>query len=216
MSKITDKEKNELLEIIDNAGLYRLKSMEEFSVYLDKCMDGFENNALFTYLCGGTFRKDIVKQIFYSSYCAASGNAITYADSEELNSCAVWIPSGILQTNLTEFFKSGESALLKMGGFPLITRVLSYEISVKGMKNSLTNHNEWYLYNYECTPDYDNNEVFTRMVKPVVSYAWKTGRACYIECSVESRIDALMKMGFHIVDTITIPKTDIKLYGMMV
>ena len=216
MNKISDNEKIELSQIIDDAGLFRLHSADEFGAYLDRCMDGYRNNPLFSYFCKGNFNSAIVRQIFYSSYCASMGNSVSYCDSEEKNSCAVWIPSGIVQTNFKEFFKSGGAALLKMGGPSLIMRIIRYELTVKGLKDAHTNHNDWYLYNYECAPEFDNDETFIKMVKPVVDNAWKTGRACYIEVSVESRIPALMKMGFHIVGTVQIPNTSIKLYGMIV
>lgn len=216
MGKITEQERTQFAHIIEDSGLYRLKSSDEFDTYLDHCMDGFANNPLFTFLSGGDFNPDIVKSTMGLSVHTAFDYSISYADSPELNACAVWIPSGIYFSDFREFAKRIESALPLIGGVAAAKRIFNYIVSVGNMKRRITNHNDWYLYNYECAPEFDNDEMFMKMLEPAVNYAWSTGRACYVESSLESRMSAYIKMGFHIVDQITIPGSNIKIYGMMV
>ena len=216
MGKITEQERTQLAHIIEDSGLYRLKSSDEFDTYLDHCMDGFANNPLFTFLSGGDFNPDIVKSTMGLSVHTAFDYSISYADSPELNACAVWIPSGIYFSNLTKYAQGIGKSLPGIGGVPTAKKIMNYVLNVSNMKNRITNHNDWYLYNYECTPEFDNDETFTKMLEPAVNYAWSTGRACYVESSIESRMSSYMKMGFHIVDEITIPNSNVKIYGMMV
>lgn len=216
MGKITEQETRQLASIIEKEGFYSVKSSASFKRYLDNAIEGFRNNELFTHLSGGTFDENVVKEILLSSYSAVAETSLTYADSPELNACAVWVPSGVFRANFRDFFSSGGNSLIKIGGPELLYRIIKYEKPIMDMKKALTNHNEWYLYNYECKPEVDSEEMFIKMVKPVVDYAWKTGRSCYVESSLESRISPLLKMGFHFVDKITVPKTNITVYSLMV
>lgn len=216
MGKITEQERIQLSQIIEDSGLYRLKSPEEFDAYIGHCMDGFAKNPLFTFLSGGAFSSEIVKVTMGLSVETAFEHSISYADSSDLNACAVWIPSGIYFSNLTDYVKKMKQSLPEIGGIPTIRKALNYFLNVSTMKSRITNHNDWYLYNYECTPEFDNDETFCKMLEPVVNYAWSTGRACYVESSVESRMPSYIKMGFHIVDQITVPGSNVKIYGMMV
>lgn len=215
MSKISEEEKENLKKIIKSAGLHTISSTEEFEKCLDNCMEGFLNNPLYAHICGKEADPTIIKEIFSISYRAVEKNAITYADSPSLNAFAVWIPSGVNQTDFKKFFSEGISSLPKLGGLSIFPRILRYETAVSGMKKSLTNHNDWYLYCCQSRPN-PTEDYFIKLVSPVAIQAWKTGRACYVELNEKSKISALRKLGFHIVDEITIPQTNIKLYGMMV
>lgn len=216
MNKITEAERQQLKQIITDAGLHIISSADEYNVFLNNSMEGYSKSPLFAYLCGGTFDADLVRNILLASYRATSENSISYSDSEALNSCAIWIPSGVNNSILSDFFKTIGPSLMKIGGLPLVMRVIRYESAVGSMKSQLTNHNDWYLYNYECNNESDNDEIYRKMIKPVVEYAWSAGRACYLESVIESRIAVLMKMGFHIVDTLDVPNGDFKIFGMMV
>lgn len=216
MGKITENERIQFGNIIEEAGLYRLKSVEEFDTYLDNSMDGFAQSPLFAHLSGGNFTPQIVKSTMGLSLRAIFEQSITYADSPELNACAVWIPSGINFSSYTSYIKELNTILPLIGGISGAKRIIDYILAVNGMKRNITNHNDWYLYNYECSPSVNNDELITKMLKPFVSYAWSAGRTCYLESSIESRMPSLMKMGFHIVDQITVSGTHIKIYGMMV
>lgn len=216
MGKITENEKRQLAKIIEDKGFYTIKSTASFNRYIDNVIDGYRNNDLYTYICGGHFDERIVKEILLSSYSVAADSAIAYADSPALNACAVWIPSGIVRANLHNFIKNGGTNLIKYGGPELILRVIKYVKLISDMKKVHTRHNDWYLFNYECKPEADSEELFINLIKPVVDYAWTTGRSCYAEATLESRISGYLKMGFHFVDKAKISKTDITMYSMMV
>lgn len=216
MGKISEEEKKKLASIIEEKGFYPVKSTEAFEKYLDNSIEGFKNNSLFSYICGGEFDVNTVKALMCTSYSVVVNTAIAYADSPELNSCAVWIPSGVFRDNFKDFFAAGGVSMFKNSGKLFTKRLLDYEKSVNNMKRNHTNHNDYYLFNYECSPKVDSTELFSQMVKPVVDYAWNTGRTCYVELSIEARINALLKMGFHIADKVRFPKEDITVYGMMV
>ena len=124
MSKITDAEKRQLADIIEKKGFYPIKSTTSFNRYIDNVIDGYRNNDLYTYICGGHFDERIVKEILLSSYSVAADSAIAYADSPALNACAVWIPSGIVRANLRNFIKNGGANLIRYGGLELILRLL--------------------------------------------------------------------------------------------
>lgn len=216
MSKITDAEKRQLADIIEKKGFYTIKSTASFNRYIDNVIEGYRNNDLYTYICGGKFDENIVREILLSSYSVVENWAIAYADSPELNACAVWIPSGILRANIRNFIKNGGANLIRYGGLELILRLLRYEKLTSDMKKAHTKHNDWYLFNYECTPEADSEKLFVELIKPVVDYAWTTGRSCYAEATLDSRIAGYLKMGFHFVDKAKIGKTDITIYSMMV
>lgn len=216
MGRITEEEKQRLSDSIDAAGLYRITSQEEFEKFIDNSMEGYARNPLFKYVTGDSFDPSIVREILGFSYTVLTKECIAYADSPELNAGALWVPSNLSTESIFDFFKNSASTLKKLGGLSLILRAVRYESRIVGMKNRLTNQNDWYLYNYESCPEYDNDETVIRMLKPVVEYAWTSGRACYMENSIDTRVTPLMKLGFHIVDTITIPKTQIQIHGMMV
>lgn len=216
MGKISENEKKQLASIIESEGFFPIKSTNAFNQYFDNSIEGFKNNPLYSYICGGQFDEHLVRYLVCTSYSVILNNAIAYADSPDLNSCAVWIPSGVFWDNFRDFFRNGGTSMFKTGGKLFTKRLFDYEKSMNAMKNNLTNHNDYYLFVYECNPVIDSPELFSRMVKPVVDHAWNTGRSCYVELSLDSRINALLKMGFHIADKVKFPTDDITVYGMMV
>lgn len=215
MNVISEAEINGLDKVIEEAGLYRVRSAEEFDAYVDNCMEGFDNRLLFSYICGGEFDEEIFRTLLCACYRSIE-NVYVYADSKNLNSCIMWIPSGIKINDILRGFKSAKSSFKKIGGMYILPNLIAYENAIKSTQKYINKKNSWLMFNYGCKKELNTDETFIKMMKPVVDYAWVTGRACYTGCSNESKMPPLRKLGFHIVDTVTFSKANIRMYGMMV
>ena len=209
-------EQKALRKFIKGKGLYVVEDVNEYAECMEKYIEGYATNPIFNYICGGEFNKEICAGIFKISVSAMGENSVIYADSKEMNACAVWFPSGAYSVKLLDFFRCGGSDIIKLGGFSLVKRIIKYELYVSALKGKQTNHNDWYLFSYENVANKDTDEMLKLLISPAVEFAWKNQRAIYAECAKPDQLAACRKIGFHISDQKKIPGTDITLSSIMV
>lgn len=213
---ITAEECEGLKQAVEAAGLYLIENNEEFETCIERCLKGNSHNDSFEYICGGNYNVDMVKSFVLTEFELIRSSGIIYADSKDLNAIAVWLPAEAKNVNIRAFVRSAIGTFREYGNFTAFLNIIRYQRATKAMRRNQTNGNDWYLSLYQCGLGNYDAQMFYKMFKPVVDYAWKSNRACYMECANEAGVPPCRSVGFHIIDQTAIPKSNIKVYAMMV
>ena len=92
--------------IIKKAGLY-LVPKERLGELADVAMDAYQDYPLHNWFSGGTYDPKASRIIMDISLKTMTEDAVIYADSEELNGFAVWLPLGFTGSKTLPFLMNG-------------------------------------------------------------------------------------------------------------
>ena len=123
--------------VIEKAGLYivpenRIKELASVAA------DAYRDYPLHNWFLGGKYDEYVSEKIMEISLKTMSNDAVIYADSEEMNGFAVWLPFGFTGNKTLPFLANGGLRLFLHSGFGLVGRLLTYEnYAMKLKTNSL-------------------------------------------------------------------------------
>ena len=118
---------------IERAGLYLVQE-KDIDRLAEVAADAYEGYPLHNWLTGGKYDKKASKLIMQISLKAMTKDAVIYADSEEINGFAVWIPQGFTGNETLPFIINGGLELILHSGLGIIGRLLTYETYAMKLK----------------------------------------------------------------------------------
>ena len=133
-------------KIIEKAGLYIVKE-SDLERLADVATDAYVDYPLHNWLTKGKYDRTASKLIMQITLKTMTKDAVIYADSEEMNGFAVWIPFGFTGSKTLPFLFSGGLKLILHSGLGIIGRLLTYETYAMNLKKEYTDNYDWYLYN---------------------------------------------------------------------
>ena len=131
---------------IEKAGLYIVKK-NEIDRLATVAADAYRDYPLHNWLTKGKYDAKASDLIMKISLKTMTEDAVIYADSEEINGFAVWLPFGFEGSKTLPFLFNGGLKLILHSGFVIIGRLLTYEKYAMNLKKQFTNNYDWYLYN---------------------------------------------------------------------
>ncbi|MBR5867437.1 MAG: hypothetical protein IKZ04_05960, partial [Spirochaetaceae bacterium] len=96
---------------IEKAGLYIIKK-EDLDLLSDIAADAYQDYPLHNWFTKGKYDKNASKLIMQISLRTMTEDAVIYADSEEMNGFAVWLPFGFSGSKTLPFLWSGGLKLI--------------------------------------------------------------------------------------------------------
>jgi ribosomal protein S18 acetylase RimI-like enzyme len=142
-------------------------------------------------------------------------DAVIYADSEELNGFAVWIPFGFTGNKTMPFLMNGGMKLVFHAGFGFIGRLLTYENYAMNLKKEFTDHYDWYLYNLSVKRDAQGKGIAGKLMRPMLRFCDDERMVAYLETNKESNVGLYRHYGFDLMKEELIPKTPVTHYAMV-
>ena len=138
--------------VIEKAGLYivpenRIKELASVAA------DAYRDYPLHNWFLGGKYDEYVSEKIMEISLRTMSDDGVIYADSEELNGFAVWLPMGFDGTKVLPFLTNGGLNFILHSGFSIIRRLITYETYAMNLKKEFTDNYDWYLYNLSIRKD---------------------------------------------------------------
>ncbi len=215
MASRIPKNVNEIKDVLRQEGLYLIENDEDLDRALDVMVDFYDGDALFTWFCGGEYDKRTTRNILRSGICSMQ-NTIVYADSEEINAVAAWIPPGNRSISVIPYLKNGGFELYRDKGLSIARRLLRYQGYASRMRKNITGKRDWFLFAYAVDPGKDVNEYSQKILRPVTRYGWEQGEACYSEVNSDRGISFMRAAGFQVRDQGKVPGGRINHYGVMV
>ena len=196
------------------AGLYIVpeERLEELS---EAAADAYQDYPLHNWLTKGIYDPVASKLIMQTTLAAMKDDAVIYADSEELNGFAVWIPMGFTGSKTIPFLKNGGMKLLLHSGLGIIGKLLTYETFAMKLKKKYTGHIDWYLYNLSVRKDAQGKGIAKKLLQPMLTFCDDEKMLVYLETNKESNVSLYERFKFELRETNMIPGSSIRHYSMV-
>jgi ribosomal protein S18 acetylase RimI-like enzyme len=142
-------------------------------------------------------------------------DAVIYADSEEINGFAVWLPFGFTGSKTLPFLMNGGLSLILHSGPDIIGRLLTYETYAMNLKKEFTEHYDWYLYNLSIKKDAQGKGVASKLLRPMLQFCDNERMVTYLETNKEANVGLYRHYGFELMKEERIPKSTVMHYAMV-
>ena len=201
-------------KVIEKAGLYIVEK-KDLERLAEVAADAYEDYPLHNWFTKGKYDKKASKLIMLISLKTMIEDAIIYADSEELNGFAVWLPFGFTGSKTFPFLFNGGLKLILHSGLGIIGRLLTYETYAMNLKKDFTDNYDWYLYNLSVRKNAQGKGIASKLLRPMLDFCDKEKMIAYLETNKESNVGLYNHYGFELKKEEVIPKTIVTHYAMV-
>ena len=201
-------------KIIERAGLYIIKK-DDLDRLADIAADAYKDYPLHNWFTGGKYDEKASKLIMQISLNTMTEDAVIYADSEEMNGFAVWLPIGFTGSKTVPFLVNGGLELILHSGPGIIGRLLTYENYAMNLKKGFTDNYDWYLYNLSIKKDAQGKGIASKLLRPMLQFCDDEKMVAYLETNKESNVGLYKHYGFDLMKEELIPKTPVTHYSMV-
>ena len=130
---------------IERAGLHIVQK-KDLDRLAEIAADAYLDYPLHNWFTKGKYDATASKLIMQISLKTMTEDSVIYADSEEMNGFAVWLPFGFSGSKTMPFLLNGGLKLIFHSGLGIIGRLLTYENYAMNLKKEFTD-------NYDCIMD---------------------------------------------------------------
>ena len=199
---------------IEEAGLYIVQKKE-----LDRlaavAADAYRDYPLHNWLTKGKYDAKASELIMQISLKTMTEDAVIYADSEEINGFAVWLPFGFTGSKTLPFLMNGGLSLILHSGLGIIGRLLTYETYAMNLKKEFTENYDWYLYNLSIKKDAQGRGLASKLMRPMLQFCDDERMVAYLETNKEANVGLYRHYGFDLMKEELIPKSTVTHYAMV-
>ena len=199
---------------IEKAGLY-LVEKKDLDRLADVAADAYRDYPLHNWLTGGKYDATASKLIMQISLRTMTEDAIIYADSEEINGFAAWLPFGFTGNKTMPFLLNGGLRLILHSGLGIIGRLLTYESYAMNLKKEYTDNYDWYLYNLSIKKDAQGKGIASKLMRPMLEFCDDERMVAYLETNKEANVGLYRHYGFELKREELIPDSPVMHYSMV-
>ena len=199
---------------IKKAGLY-LVTKADLDRLAEVAADAYCDYPLHNWFTNGTYDKIASKLIMQISLRTMTEDAVMYADSEEINGFAVWLPFGFTGSTTLPFLLNGGLKLILHSGPGIIGRLLAYETYAMNLKKEFTDHYDWYLYNLSIKKDAQGKGLASKLMRPMLQFCDEERMVSYLETNKDTNVGLYHHYGFELMREEKIPETPVTHYAMV-
>ena len=200
--------------VIEKAGLYIVEK-KDLDRLAEVAADAYRDYPLHNWFTKGKYdavASDLIMQI---SLKTMTEDAVIYADSEEMNGFAVWLPFGFSGSKTLPFLMNGGLKLILHSGPGIIGRLLTYETYAMNLKKQFTDNYDWYLYNLSIRKDAQGKGIASKLMRPMLRFCDDERMVAYLETNKEANVGLYRHYGFDLMKEELIPKTPVTHYSMV-
>ena len=199
---------------IEKAGLYIVQP-KELGRLADVAADAYRDYPLHNWLTKGTYDAKASKLLMEVSLRTMTEDAVIYADSEELNGFAAWLPFGFTGNKALPFLLNGGLSLFLHSGLGIVGRLLTYETYAMNLKKEFTENYDWYLYNLSVKREAQGKGIAGKLMRPMLQFCDDERMVAYLETNKEANVGMYRHFGFDLMREEQIPKSDVMHYAMV-
>ena len=199
---------------IERAGLYIVQK-NDLDRLADVAADAYRDYPLHNWLTKGKYDEEASKLIMQITLRTMTEDAVIYADSEEINGFAVWLPFGFTGSKTLPFLMNGGLKLIFHSGLGIIGRLLTYESYAMNLKKEFTDNYDWYLYNLSIKKDSQGKGIASKLLRPMLNFCDNEKMVAYLETNKETNVGLYHHYGFNLMREELIPKTPVTHYAMV-
>lgn len=199
---------------IEKAGLYIVQE-KDLDRLAEVAADAYKDYPLHNWFTKGKYDPKASKLIMQISLRTMSEDAVVYADSEEINGFAVWLPFGFTGSKTLPFLVNGGMSLILHSGPGIIGRLLTYETYAMNLKKEFTDNYDWYLYNLSIRKAAQGKGIASKLMRPMLQFCDDERMVVYLETNKESNVGLYQHYGFELMKEEQIPKSIVTHYAMV-
>ena len=199
---------------IEKAGLYIVqeKALDRLA---EVAADAYKDYPLHNWLTNGKYDAKASKLIMQISLKTMTEDAVIYADSEEINGFAAWLPFGFTGSKTLPFLANGGLSLILHSGPSIIGRLLTYETYAMNLKKEFTDNFDWYLYNLSIKKEAQGKGIASKLMRPMLEFCDAEKMVAYLETNKDSNVGLYRHYGFELKSEELIPKSPVTHYSMV-
>ena len=201
-------------KIIKEAGLY-LVEKKDLGRLAAVSADAYENYPLHNWLTKGKYDAKASKLLMEITLKTMTEDAVIYADSEEMNGFAAWVPFGFTGNKAMPFMLSGGLRLILHSGLGMIRRLRIYESYAMNLKKEYTDHYDWYLFNLSIKKDAQGKGIASKLMRPMLEFCDNEKMVAYLETNKEENVGLYRHYGFDLMREELVPKSPVMHYAMV-
>ena len=199
---------------IEKAGLY-LVQKKDLERLAEASADAYQDYPLHNWFTKGKYDAKAAKLLMEVSLKSMTEDAVIYADSEEMNGFAAWLPFGFTGNKTLPFLANGGLRLFLHSGFGLVGRLLTYENYAMNLKKTFTDHYDWYLFNLSIRKDAQGKGLASKLMRPMLQFCDDERMVAYLETNKEANVGLYRHYGFELMKEEQIPKSTVMHYAMV-
>ena len=199
---------------IEKAGLYIVQK-KDLDRLAEVAADAYRDYPLHNWLTKGKYDAKASKLIMQISLKTMTEDAVIYADSEEINGFAAWLPFGFTGSKPLPFLMGGGLSLILHSGLGIIGRLLTYENYAMNLKKEFTENYDWYLYNLSIKKDAQGKGIASKLMRPMLRFCDDERMVAYLETNKEANVGLYRHYGFDLMKEEQIPKSTVMHYAMV-
>lgn len=199
---------------IEKAGLY-LVQKKDLERLAEVSADAYQDYPLHNWFTKGKYDAKAASLLMEVSLKSMTEDAVIYADSEEMNGFAAWLPFGFTGNKTLPFLANGGLRLFLHSGFGLVGRLLTYENYAMNLKKTFTDHYDWYLFNLSVRKDAQGKGLASKLMRPMLQFCDDERMVSYLETNKEANVDLYRHYGFELMKEEQIPKSTVMHYAMV-
>ena len=199
---------------IEKAGLYIVQK-KDLDRLADIAADAYRDYPLHNWLTGGKYDAVASKLLMQITLKTMTEDAVIYADSDEMNGFAAWLPFGFKGNKALPFLLNGGLKLILHSGLGIIGRLQAYENYAMNLKKEFTDHYDWYLFNLSIKKDAQGKGIASKLMRPMLQFCDDERMVTYLETNKEANVGLYRHYGFDLMKEELIPKTSVAHYAMV-
>lgn len=199
---------------IEKAGLYIVQE-KDLDRLAEIAADAYKDYPLHNWFTKGKYDEKASRLIMQISLRTMTEDAVIYADSEEMNGFAAWLPFGFTGSKTIPFLMCGGLKLILHSGLGIIGRLLAYESYAMNLKKEFTDNYDWYLYNLSIKKDAQGKGIASKLMRPMLQFCDDERMVAYLETNKQSNVGLYQHYGFDLMKEELIPKTPVTHYAMV-
>ena len=199
---------------IEKAGLYMVqpKDIDRLS---EVAADAYRDYPLHNWLTKGKYDEKASELLMKVTLRTMTEDAVIYADSEEINGFAAWLPFGFEGNKTLPFLKNGGLKLFLHTGIGFIGRLLAYEKYAMNLKKEFTDHYDWYLFNLSIKKDSQGKGIASKLMRPMLQFCDDERMVAYLETNKAVNVGLYQHYGFDLMKEELIPSSPVMHYAMV-
>ena len=199
---------------IERAGLYIVEK-KDMDRLAEVAADAYRDYPLHTWLTKGKYDYKASKLLMQITLKTMTEDAIIYADSEQINGFAAWLPCGFTGNKAMPFLLNGGLRLILHSGFGIIGRLQTFENYAMNLKKEYTDNYDWYLFNLSIKKDAQGKGIASKLMRPMLKFCDDERMVAYLETNKESNVGLYKHYGFDLMKEELVPNTPVPHYSMV-
>ena len=199
---------------IEKAGLYIVQK-KDLKYLSEGAADAYRDYPLHNWLMGGKYDERASYLLMQTTLRTMTEDAVMYADSEEMNGFAVWLPFGFTGNKALPFMLFGGIRLFLHSGLGFFNRLLSYDSYAMNLKKEFTDNYDWYLFNLSIRKDAQGKGIASKLMRPMLEFCDDERMVAYLETNKEANVGIYNHYGFALMKEELIPKSPVTHYAMV-